>query len=350
LWIGNHLSKTHGGTAASEDLILRLRQRGWRINSSSNKVSQILRLADMMSAVLKKRAEYSVGIIDVFSGNAFLYAEILTEMMARLGKRIILVLHGGALVEFEAKHPHRVRRLLAKAHQVCSPSQYLAQGLGFLRREIVHVPNGLDIQQYEFKKRNQARPSLCWLRAFCSIYNPAMAVECLSLLRPEFPAVHLHMIGPDRRDGALEIARARAGTLRVQDAVTFLGPVPRALVNSKLQQGDIFLNTTNYDSFGVSTLEAAASGLCVITTAAGEHRFLWKDGRDALLVPVNDSKAMAAATRSILLNPDLASTLSCNGRRNAERFNWSNVMPKWESLLAAAKGCPEQCSSSSRQK
>ena len=83
LWIGNHLSRTKGGTAASEDVIARLRQRGWRIASSSDQQSQILRLAEMIGTALKKRAEYSVGIIDVFSGSAFHYAEILARLLTR---------------------------------------------------------------------------------------------------------------------------------------------------------------------------------------------------------------------------------------------------------------------------
>jgi glycosyltransferase involved in cell wall biosynthesis len=333
LWIGNHLSKTKGGTAASEDVIERLRARGWRIDSSSSQQNQILRLAEMIASTLKQQTEYSVGIIDVFSGSAFRYAEIMALLLGHLRKSIILVLHGGALLEFQAKHPKRVRRLFAKARLVVSPSLYLTRGLSSLRPDIVHIPNGLDLAQYEFKQRTQARPSLCWLRALHKTYNPVMAVECLARLRPEFPAAHLRMVGPDKDDGALELTRARARELGVQDALTLTGPVPRALVPPTLQQDDVFLNTTNYDSFGVSALEAAASGLCVVATAVGENPHLWQDSDDALLVPPNDSEAMAVATRRILLSRDTASRLSRNGRKNAERFDWSVVLPRWEELL-----------------
>jgi glycosyltransferase involved in cell wall biosynthesis len=333
LWLGNHLSKTKSGTAASEDVIGRLRARGWRVASSSAQQNQILRLAEMVGTAVKKRAQYSEAIIDVFSGNAFLYAEVLARLLSRLGKPVILVLHGGALLEFRVKHPERVRRLLAQARLVVSPSQYLARGFSFLRPDIVHIPNGLNLEQYKFKQRTQTRPSLCWLRAMHKTYNPVMAVECLARLLPEFPGAHLRMVGPNKHDGALELTRARARDLGVQDALTVTGPVPRALVPHTLQQDDVFLNTTNYDSFGVSALEAAASGLCVVATAVGENRHLWRDGDDALLVRANDSEAMATATRRILLSRETAARLSSNGRSNAERFDWSVVTPQWEELL-----------------
>jgi len=333
LWIGNHLSKTKGGTAASEDVIARLRQHGWRINSSSDQRNQILRLVEMIGTAVKKRAEYDVGIIDVFSGRAFRYAEILARLLTQLGKPIVLVLHGGALPEFQVKHPERVRHLLAQARVVVSPSQYLARGLAFLRSDIIHIPYGLDLEGYEFRERTQVRPSLCWLRAFHKIYNPVMAVECLALLRPEFPTAHLQMVGPDKGDGTLELTRARARELGVQDALTLVGPVARALVPHRLRQGDIFLNTTNIDNAPVSVIEAMACGLCVVSTNVGGIPYLLKGNQDALLVPPRDPVAMAERVKHILKDRELAGHLSRNAGQKAEAFDWSNVLPKWDALL-----------------
>ena len=100
-----------------------------------------------------------------------------------------------------------------------------------------------------------------------------------------------------------------------------------------LAEGDIFLNTTNYESFGVSVLEAAACGLCIVTTDAGELPFIWQDGVDALIVPVNDARAMAAAVTRILAEPGLAAKLSTNARKNAEKYDWSVILPQWEELF-----------------
>jgi glycosyltransferase involved in cell wall biosynthesis len=55
---------------------------------------------------------------------------------------------------------------------------------------------------------------------------------------------------------------------------------------------------------------------------------------DALLVPPNDSKAMAGAVRRVLTEPGLAERLSRNARRKAEGFDWQAVLPQWESLFA----------------
>jgi len=100
-----------------------------------------------------------------------------------------------------------------------------------------------------------------------------------------------------------------------------------------MQQGDVFINTTNVDNTPVTVMEALACGLCVVSTDAGGVPHLVTHGREALLVPRGDSQAMAAAVRRILSDPDLASTLSCRGRERSKDWDWSVVLPQWEELL-----------------
>ena len=70
-------------------------------------------------------------------------------------------------------------------------------------------------------------------------------------------------------------------------------------------------------------MEAAASGLCIVTTNVGELGLLWTDGVDALVVQPEDPKAMATAIQRILVEPGLAHNLSVNARKKAEQFDWS---------------------------
>jgi glycosyltransferase involved in cell wall biosynthesis len=81
-------------------------------------------------------------------------------------------------------------------------------------------------------------------------------------------------------------------------------------------------------------MEAAACGLCIVSTNVGELPLLWQDGHDALLVQPDDSTAMAAAVRRILREPGLAERLSRNARAKAEQFDWAVILPQWERVLA----------------
>jgi glycosyltransferase involved in cell wall biosynthesis len=162
-----------------------------------------------------------------------------------------------------------------------------------------------------------------------------MAIRVLALLQPDFREIRLTMIGPDKGDGSLRRARRLAERLGVCDHVSFAGGVPKQEVPRWLNQGDIFLNTTNVDNTPVSVLEAMACGLCVVSTDAGGVPYLVEPGQDALLVGREDPEAMACAVRRILQEPGLAQRLSENGRAKVEKLDWSVVLPQWESLLSA---------------
>jgi glycosyltransferase involved in cell wall biosynthesis len=60
---------------------------------------------------------------------------------------------------------------------------------------------------------------------------------------------------------------------------------------------------------------------------------MWENEYDALIVPMNDSKAMADAVIRILIEPGLAQKLSTNARNKAEKYDWSVVLPQWEALF-----------------
>jgi glycosyltransferase involved in cell wall biosynthesis len=273
----------------------------------------------------------------VYSGRAFLWAELLSLLLKALGCHFIITMHGGALPEFSRRWPRRVRACLKRATFVTAPSNYLLTEMRPYRSDAHLIPNPLDIEDYPFRLRAVAAPRLIWLRRFRDVYNPELAPRIVARLVGEFPDVQLTMVGPDWGDGSLERTKRAAGRLGVAYRIQYTGGIDRREVPTSLNAADIFLNTTNFDNSPVSVIEAMACGLCIVTTGVGGIPYLVTDGEDALVVPKNDPEAAAKAVRRILTDPGLASTISANARRKAEHFDWSIVLPQWKSLLRAAE-------------
>jgi glycosyltransferase involved in cell wall biosynthesis len=287
----------------------------------------------MVRTVWRERQQYQVAHVAVFSGPAFLWAEAACATLRAANRPYVLTLHGGNLPVFSRRWPGRVRRLLHSAAAVTTPSRYLLERMAAFRADLRLVPNGIDTCVFGFRLRERPRPALVWLRAFHRIYNPALAPSVLAALVPEVPDACLTMIGPDRGDGSLCQAETHAAKLGVAGRVTFLGAVPWHQVATRLNQSDVFLNTTSVDNTPLSVLEAMACGLCVVSTNVGGMPALIEDGRSGLLVPPNDVEAMAGAVRRIYREPDLAAALSRQARARAEQFDWTVVLPQWFSLL-----------------
>jgi glycosyltransferase involved in cell wall biosynthesis len=335
LLVVNFLTDSVGNYQACEDLARRLEKAGWLASTTSFKRNRVSRLIDMSTTAIRKRKQYSVAQVDVFSGLAFLWAKITCFTLRQINRPYILTLHGGSLPAFAKLWPKSVGRLLRSAAAVTTPSGYLFAHMKDYRRDLFLLPNPLDVNTYKFKLRKKPEPKLIWLRAFHAIYNPSLVPRVMDLLKGDFPDSHILMIGPDKLDGTLEATQQKAGALAVDDRITFPGRIPKSAVPKLINKGDIFLNTTNVDNAPVSVLEAMASGLCVVSTNVGGIPYLLDDEKDGLLVPPDDPEAMANAVHRILTEPGLAERLSRNARMKAEQFDWSVILPRWEKLLTS---------------
>ncbi len=337
LFVGNFLSGHDGRRTYSEDLAGRLQAAGLPVLRASHWMWKPARLADMVGAALGARGAYETAVVDVYSGQAFLWAEAAARTAKARGRRLVLALHGGGLPEFATRHGARVARLLGLADAVVAPSGYLRDALARWRGGIEVIPNAIELERYPFRLRTQAAPQLVWLRSYHEIYNPVMALAVLARVRERRPEARLVMYGADK-DGSLAQCREAARRLRVAEAVEFRGAIPKEQVGAALAEADVFLNTTNVDNAPVSVVEAMACGLCVVSTGVGGVPYLVEDGVEGVLVQPGDADGMAEAVLRLLEEEGLSARLSAMGRRRAERHGWDAVLPQWLELVGADGG------------
>ena len=207
LLVANFLSVNGLNRGYSEELADRLEARGRRVVRTSSEIGRVRRLLDMITTVWRRRRDYRVALIDVFSGPSFLWAEAVAFELRRLGKPYVLTLRGGSLPEFARRWPRRVRHLLQSAVAVTAPSGFLVDGMRGYRADLTVVPNALELDGYVFTTRERVAPRIVWVRALHAIYNPVLAVEVLARIAAKHPDAHLVMIRT--RQGWLA-ARGRA--------------------------------------------------------------------------------------------------------------------------------------------
>lgn len=331
--IGNYLASPRHNRNIWQSLSERLANAGWTVITTSDKENQLLRLLDMLCTVIKGRKKYALAQIDVFSGLAFTYAEFCVSLLRLLKKPIILTLHGGRLPEFAQKFPRRVNHLLKSVEVVVTPSPFLQQSLQIFCASICFIPNPVDLSSSIYRQRSKPIPNLIWVRAFHEIYNPSLAIQVINELKDEFPEIRLTMVGPIKSKSSKNQMMELSVDLMVNDRLVVIPGVANSEIPYLLDQSDIFINTSNYDTAPRSLIEAMANGLCIVTTNVGGIPWLVEDQEEALLVPPNDPKAMAAAVKRILTEPGLAAKLSVNARSRAEKLDWSGILPQWETLF-----------------
>ena len=331
LYLGNQLSKHGFNKTTIETLGLQLEQVGFTVFYASNKKSFPLRLLDMMWSVINYRKQVSYLLIDTYSTKAFWYAFLCSQLARFFNIKYIPILHGGDLPNRLKKNPMLCRVLFSNAYKNVAPSDYLKQAFekeGF--KNVIHIPNTIEIEKYEFKLRTELTPNLLWVRAFASIYNPKMAVKVLQQLQEQYPSATLTMVGPDK-DGSLQTTKDFAKSLGI--TVNFSGQLTKEEWWELASKHDIFINTTHFDNTPVSVMEAMALGLPVISTNVGGIPFLLTNEQNALLVPDNDITAMTNAVLDLLENKPKNNLLITNARTFIEQMDWELVKQSWVSIL-----------------
>jgi glycosyltransferase involved in cell wall biosynthesis len=316
-----------------DELAARLAARGWEVSTTSTSTNRMGRIVDMLSTVARRRGSYDLAHVDVFSGQAFVWAEAVTLALARLRKPIVLTLHGGGLPAFGRRWPRRVRRLLSRAAIVTAPSRYLQDQMRVYRQDIRLLSNPVDLDIFAGRARAVVSPRLIWVRSFHRVYDPVGAVRVLAAIAREDDRATLTMIGPDKGDGSREDVLREADRLGVRHRLTLTGQMDRTAVADALASHDIFLNTTTVDNTPLSVIEALASGLCVVSTNVGGLPYLLRDNGDALLVAPGDVPGMAAAVHRLVQDAGVSARLSRAGLETADGFGWGRVLPQWEHLL-----------------
>jgi len=149
--------------------------------------------------------------------------------------------------------------------------------------------------------------------------------------------------GPDG-DDYLAAVRQRARDLGVLDRIRWVPPQPHAVLASYYRAADVALVPSQFESFGLVALEAAACGIPVIATAVGGLKTLVLDGRTGLLRP-RSGRAFADAMGDILGDHAYADELGRCAARHARAFTWSRAARQLVSLFSElADRTPVLCS------
>jgi glycosyltransferase-like protein len=125
--------------------------------------------------------------------------------------------------------------------------------------------------------------------------------------------------------------------LRLDDDVVLLGTVPDAELPGWYAAADVLAFPSTKEGWGLAVLEAMSAGLPVVASDLPVFREYLRPGRDALMVPVDDAGALAAALASVLDDEALAARLRAAGHAVSARFTWAASAAEHRGIYASSR-------------
>jgi glycosyltransferase-like protein len=125
--------------------------------------------------------------------------------------------------------------------------------------------------------------------------------------------------------------------LRLDDDVVLLGTVPDAELPGWYAAADVLAFPSTKEGWGLAVLEAMSARLPVVASDLPVFREYLRPGRDALMVPVDDAAALAAALGRVLDDDALADRLRAAGDQVCARFTWDRCAAEHQRIYADLK-------------
>jgi len=194
------------------------------------------------------------------------------------------------------------------------------------------IPNFIDLQRFQKRPHEHFKKSLCpngekllmHTSNFRAVKRIEDVVRVFALVRKKIHA-KLVLIGDGTERSGIE---ALCRELEVQCDVRFLGKMDG--IEEALSLADLFLLTSEKESFGLAALEAMACEVPVISSNAGGIPEVNIHGVTGYVSEKGDVKDMAANAIKMLSDPILHDQMKANALARAKEFDIVKILPLYE--------------------
>lgn len=203
-----------------------------------------------------------------------------------------------------------------------------------IAKPIYVIPNFIDFSRFTKQKKEHFKKAIAPLNEkilvhtsnFRKVKRIEDVVKVFALIADKIPS-KLLLIGDGPERTNIELLCRETG---VCDRITFLGKQEQ--IEEILSVCDLFLLTSETESFGLAALEAMACEVPVISSDTGGIPEVNIDGVTGYLSHVGDVESMAANALRILSDDEVLKTFKRNALKQAQAFHIDKIVPMYEAV------------------
>ncbi len=138
--------------------------------------------------------------------------------------------------------------------------------------------------------------------------------------RPEFTGVVIGRVMPADQPFA-DALQAEIASAGLSDRVRFVGEIAAAQMPQRLSGLSLLVAPARYEGYGMTPLEAMASGVAVVASDTGAYREMILPGATGVVVPIEDAEQLEQSILRLTENPDQLHRMGHDARERSLRFS-----------------------------
>lgn len=256
----------------------------------------------------------SYGLVGALSGfKPFVISAWGTDVMKFPQKNFV----AKSILKYNFKH----------ADLICATSNTIKEYIHqVISKDVTVIPFGININEFKPKIVDTNFKITDFVIASIKPLELIYKIDILIISFSQISQKHLHLklliIGEGSEDGNL---KELVKKLNIYDKVVFTGRIPFNEISNYYNKINILVNISQYESFGVSVIEAMACEKPVIVTNVGGLKEIVNSDDVGLKVEVDNIEQTKNAIEKLITDKELCERISINARKHVvENYNWEN--------------------------
>lgn len=277
------------------------------------------------------------------------------EIRARVPVPIVATLHGPWWLHrmagsapndaASARREAREAKALQRVDGITSPSAEVLRrteelwGLPKVPKAVIANPFPVPPQGIELTA--ELLNHVLFVGRYDHIKGGDLVVETFARIAAAHPAAQFTFVGPDdgipRADGGMDTLAEQLSHLPepIRSRIKPVGRKTREEVAALRAQHGVTLIASRYENFGGTLIEAMAVGSAVVSTSVGGQKEIARDEETVLMVPSEDTEAMAKACLRLMRDLPLSRRLGTAARSHvAASFSPDAIARRMADFLA----------------
>jgi alpha-1,3-mannosyltransferase len=199
---------------------------------------------------------------------------------------------------------------------------------------IIQISDGIDFSGVAGVHKRIERGLLVYVGRLVSNKRLDHLIKALALVCRQRSDVRLVAIGVDY-EGIQKNLEELATQLGIAEHVMFAGLVNHEQLRDYLARAHLFCSASEYESFGISVLEAMSTGTVPVVNGIEPFRAIISHGENGFLVDFADANKSAQTLEYALeLGDEVLKEMGGQARAKAAQYSWERIVPQLEDVYA----------------